>query len=161
MAPLVTVASSILATRRTGTRNYFSRTLASNGRANPAGRKIPENQNRNGAFRRARRPCAGDEKGSFGPGMWAYQTFDQNIPVVGNPSTQEFDLYKTHDGNYQRTINPYAYIRPRRPQTRMRPANYRKIHGALASPTALLSVPYSYLCIYNRSVIVSWLRVCP
>src|SRR6266436_8384206 len=139
----------------------LSRTLASNGRANPAGRKIPENQNRNGAFRRAHRPCAGDEKGSFGPGMWAYQTFDQNIPVVGNPSTQEFDLYKTHDGNYQRTINPYAYIRPHQPQTRMRPANYRKIRGALASPTALLSVPYSYLCIYNRSVIVSWLRVCP
>jgi len=160
LAPLVTVASSILATRRTGTRNYFFRTMASNDRANPAGPRIktetvPSDLHAGHVLEMKRDPSYPE------CGHIKHLTRTSAIPVVGNPSTQELDLYKTHDGNYQRTINPYAYIRPRRPQTRMCPANYRKIRGALASPTALLSVLYSYLCIYNRSVIVSWLRVCP
>ena len=40
MALVVTVAGSILTTRRTGNRNYFFRTMASNDRANPAGPRI-------------------------------------------------------------------------------------------------------------------------
>jgi len=71
LALVVTVVGSILTTRRTGNRNYFFRTMASNERANPAGGKIPENENRNGTFRSARKTCAGDGKGCFGSGMQA------------------------------------------------------------------------------------------